>query len=272
MNMSSFYAKPSPVESNITSFNIHNVSIDVISAFTASWFAAPIVGSIDRTTTQNLAGTNTIKKCIFEETSSMIYTPHRWLSSWHCLRTLPVYGLTYATANIFDTYFEKLNKNNDINNINASNEIIKTSAITLVNTSISIWKGRLFARKYGAILPSGLPFRSYFLFLVRDANQMAFAFTIPSVLTKYVIKNNIINEDNRIKFETFSQLTLPVFALGISTYFHLLALDIYNRRELKFRYRQSLIFKVYPSTLALCMIRIIPPFCIGPPLNTYFRQ
>ena len=101
---------------------------------------------------------------------------------------------------------------------------------------------------------------------------MTFAFTLPNVLTKYVVKYNIINEENRDKFETYAQLTLPNVALIISVYLHLWGLDVYNRREFKFMNRQSLILKAYPATLGMFVIRCIPPFCIGPTLNTYFRK
>eukprot|EP01084_Bolivina_argentea_P039761 73473_1 len=262
-----------PSEDMNDSSTIAKLVIDVGSAVSAAWFAAPIVGSIDKATTQNMAGTNTMKQSIKEQILLSIRAPHRWITSWQCLFTIPVYSLTYSTVNIFDTYFERINKQSgNINNINTSNEAIKVSAVTAVNVSISIWKDRLFARKFGAILPTGLPLRAYLIFLIRDANQMLFTFTLPSVFTRYAVENNIIHNDKRDKFETYAQLTLPNVALIISVYLHLWALDVYNRRELKLRYRQSLIWKAYPATLGMFIIRCIPPFCIGPTLNTYFRR
>eukprot|EP00483_Globobulimina_turgida_P004299 UN04308 len=130
----------------------------------------------------------------------------------------------------------------------------------------------MFARKYGAILPAGLPFRAYFLFLLRDATQMIFSFTFPTVLTKYVAKYNMIENENRDKFQASAQIISPAIATVISVYFHLWGLDIYNRRELKMWQRQSLIIKAYPATLGMFFIRVVGPFCIGPTINTYFRD
>jgi hypothetical protein len=69
-----------------------------------------------------------------------------------------------------------------------------------------------------------------------------------------------------------SQMVSPLAVQVLVTPIHLLGLDLYNREGIKIGERLKHMKTLYPSALALRMIRFLPAYGIGGVINNELRR
>ncbi len=140
---------------------------------------------------------------------------------------------------------------------------------TAVNSAACIAKDRAFTRMFGTKAPTGLPWSTYGLFLVRDCATIFASFSLPPLVAERLSKEyNIPSE----RAQTIAQLSCPVGIQVFSTPLHLLGLNMYNVQSATTSQRIKTVASQYVgSTLARCG-RIFPAFGIGGELSRRFRN
>ncbi|KAI5463135.1 hypothetical protein BGZ63DRAFT_184414 [Mariannaea sp. PMI_226] len=190
-----------------------------------------------------------------------------------------VYFGTYATANLFDTFYATTN---DLDSTTISSTAAKFLATTLISTALGIYKDGYYAKAYGRLnRASPVPLWSYALFTGRDAITIFASFGIPALVAPHlsqlslsdaspVLSSLIGTEEASLKT---SQMIVPALTQFVTTPIHLTGLDLYNRPgKLGIRERLSSIRHHAPMAVPLRMMRILPVFGIGNMANTVFRN
>ena len=90
-----------------------------------------------------------------------------------------VYGSTYITANVTDTYCRTHG---------IPMEAPKFILVSLVNLTTTILKDRFLARVFGAKAPGRVPLSAYGLWATRDSLTILAAFILPNRMTDIAVK------------------------------------------------------------------------------------
>ena len=99
---------------------------------------------------------------------------------------------------------------------------------------------------------------------------MAFVFTLPPLIAPKVQETTGLSA---VSSGVVPQLASPVMCQFFITGFHLIGLDIYNRRgaDISLRDRAGFLSSEYGKTLVARMARIFFPFSIGAVMNKELR-
>ena len=228
---------------------------DFIAAIIAGFVATPFVSIIDKSVVQSTAKSISLKTT-FREGTKQLLNPSKFIRSPQFLMVWGVYSVTYLAANWSDT-ISKEYKFSDKNKL-----ITKLSATTSVNMTACILKDKTFAVKYGIQKIQSFPLISYNLFLMRDIISIGSSFTLPKLISDEIYKKTSYNLESQI------QLILPGLCQFINTPIHLLSLDYYNRSNIKFNNRISLISDIYKTTAIARVLRLSWSFGVGGLANT----
>ena len=278
----SIYA-PQPV---VLQHSCRTVPVDWMASFCAASCVSPAVGIIDRAFTQNAAGTHTIRKSVFESLRSLFFRPHQYFRKPDFWLLCTVYSATYGSANSFDSYYKYVNTKRGIENASqksATQELVKILGVSGVNTLGCIWKDKMFAQMcrptdnigkgaasaVKAVKPPRMPAIVYAIWFVRDSTVIWASFTFPSHIAKIMHEKFGFNEDRSF---LAAQFLGPVFSMTWATPLHLIGLDLYNHPNNNLRQRMQFLRQKYVASMLTKMIRIVPPFAIGPACNKYFRE
>jgi hypothetical protein len=204
--------------------------IDVGAAAAAAFLVSPLVAAIDRAIVENTCGRSTMAKSLKESAKTLAVAPLQFFKHKAFLWTWALYGTTYVVANAIDTSCEWASH---------PAKWPKFLGTTPVNMALVIRKDVAFANLFGTRPPTSLPLPSYGLFAVRDAHTIGAAFLVPPLLTRWFVDNEVIS--TRPRAEVASQLLAPAMVQFLSTPYHLLALDLYNRPGARWQDRLELI-------------------------------
>ena len=235
------------------------IGLDWVSGVCAAFTAAPVIMMIDKAVVQKSGGSATISASIKESMLSLMKNPIRFILKKEFLWIMFVYGSTYMAANSIDSLCKIYHK---------SDLFPKLIGVTAVNMTASILKDRAFAYSYGNKVMNKVGLVSMMLWLVRDVLTVAGAFVLPSRLA-YLFQKTGMDQKTSQKV---TQMTLPVTFQIALTPIHLLGYDHYNFATRKFGERLTYIRGVYPSTLAIRMVRMGTAYGIGANNNSTFRH
>lgn len=232
---------------------------DFFAATIAGFVATPFVSIIDKSVVQSTASSMSLKDS-FIKGAEQLLKPLKFIRSRQFLMVWGVYSATYLAANWSDTITDKLQFNHK------DKSITKLSTTTSVNMIACLLKDRAFAIKYGIQKVQSFPLISYNLFLMRDIISIGSGFTLPKIISDEIYKKTNYNVESQ------AQLILPGLCQFINTPIHLLSLDYYNRSNIKFNDRISLISDLYKSTAFARVLRLSWSFGVGGLANTKIKN
>ena len=237
--------------------------IDAAAAATASFAIAPIVGSIDRAIVENTAGRSTMGASLWASATTLVTRPLQFFTHRAFQWTWALYGATYLAANAIDTTCEWASK---------PARWPKFLGTTPVNMALVIRKDVAFSKLFGAGAGhSRMPLPSYGLFAIRDSHTVAAAFLLPPVLCQWLLDTEVVQ--HKTYAEVVAQVLAPAAVQFLSTPYHLLALDLYNRAgPVPFADRWALIRDKYVVSTLARIGRIGPAFGVGGVANRTLRE
>jgi hypothetical protein len=120
--------------------------------------------------------------------------------------------------------------------------------------------------------PTALPRSSYALFAVRDSHTIAASFLLPPIAATWMLDNGVFERRNAAWANALAQIASPTIVQLLSTPWHLMALDLYNRPSESWASRYRFIREKYLATTAARIGRILPAFGIGGYMNRVIRE
>lgn len=243
--------------------------VDAAAAATASFSISPVVASIDRAIVENTAGRSTMGASLWASVTTLATRPLQFFGHRAFQWTWALYGTTYLAANAIDTSCEWASK---------PARWPKFLGTTPVNMALVIRKDVAFSKLFGATnggVGSGparaMPLPSYALFAVRDSHTVAAAFLLPPVVCQWLLDTGVVKD--KTCAEVAAQVLAPAAVQFLSTPYHLLALDLYNRAgPLPFADRWALIRDKYVVSTLARIGRIGPAFGVGGVANRSLRE
>ncbi len=155
---------------------------------------------------------------------------------------------------------------------NVSAKMPKILGTTPVNMFLVIQKDIAFAHLFGTKAPTALPKPSLALFAIRDSHTVAASFLLPPVIGAWMEEKGMVSK--RAHGEFIAQLLAPSAVQLISTPYHLIALDLYNRPTgtVTWADRWALVREKYNVSVAARVGRILPAFGVGGVANRHLRE
>lgn len=236
----------------------NRIGIDFLSGIICGIVVAPVLATVDKAVVENASGKTSLTQSVKNSICEIARNPFIYMSSFEFLWILCVYGMTYMAFNATDSLC-KIFHVNDI--------LPKLFFVTLVNMAASIMKDRAFAQKFGVSEKQKVRAISLLIWFVRDVMTIASAFLLPPVVA-VMLEGYGMSSGHAINF---SQLICPIIMQLILTPLHLLGLDLSNFPEDTARVRILRLFKLYPFTTFLRMIRMGIAYGVGGVGNKYVR-
>lgn len=240
---------------------------DVGSALAATSLIAPIICLIDKSIVENASGRSASVLCSVQATLTSMYKhPRSFWAGKPLALIFMTYGSTYVVSNIVDTTASV--RSGNPNHAAVTSGTSKFLAATGTNTSLGLVKDRSFARTFGTGPPRPVPLPTLALFTVRDAITIFFSFNLPPLLVPWMPRNAYWRP------ESYAQFIGPAVCQFLSTPFHLLGLDLYNKvgPNVTLKDRAQAVRQNYLPSSAARMCRIVPAFGFGGVGNKYFRE
>jgi hypothetical protein len=194
--------------------------------------------------------------------------PHRFLTSKPFLLIFMLYSGTYLTANSLDT-FKSTTKNRPASSTTSGPA--KFVATSSANLGLCLYKDSQFTRMFGTVSGRAVPPATYALYAVRDCLTVFASFNVPPVLAPSLPLSE--QAEKYISRASAAQFLAPAAIQLISTPFHLLGLDLYNRNggtPFSDRLRKVRVDWLKSSIARMC--RIIPAFGFGGVVNNSMRK
>ncbi|KAM5451792.1 hypothetical protein MaudCBS49596_003620 [Microsporum audouinii] len=275
------------------------LAVDAASAATAGALICPIITIIDRSIIEKAAKGISIQSSLASSLKGMITKPHRFLTSTPFLLIYTLYSSTYLSANLIDTAVSTM-EDKAYNNV--STGVVKFVATALVNMSICVYKDSRFVKIFGsqsqgnnqstpakvassaaapqikgtaACLPPStprIPITSYGLFCFRDSLTIFASFNLPPIVARYV--PDAVASNPKSKY-AIAQFSIPAAVQIVSTPFHLLGLDLYNRQPvggLPAADRWARVTRDWAPSCIARVGRIVPAYGVGGVVNTRMRE
>ena len=250
--------------------------VDLAAAGCATLLVSPVIAAVDRAIVENTANVSTIRGSLQSSLRMACRSPAAFVCHRAFVWTAGLYGATYATANVIDTACEWAA---------TDARLFKFLGTTPVNMALVLRKDMVFARMFAAPVapvaqPVPLPFprSSLALFAVRDAHTVLASFLLPPVIGAWLHEHGAVA--TRARGELLAQLAAPCVIQLVSTPYHILALDLFNRpsgskggkKTVLGADRWAVIRQKYAVTVAARMGRILPAFGVGGVTNRHVRQ
>jgi hypothetical protein len=258
--------------------------VDLAAAGCATLLVSPVIAAVDRAIVENTANVSTIRGSLQSSLRMACRSPAAFVCHRAFVWTAGLYGATYATANVIDTACEWAA---------TDARLFKFLGTTPVNMALVLRKDMVFARMFAApvaavaqipqpvpVPPPSLPFPrpSLALFAVRDAHTVLASFLLPPVIGAWLHEHGAVA--TRARGELIAQLAAPCVIQLVSTPYHILALDLFNRpsgskggkKTVLGADRWAVIRQKYAVTVAARMGRILPAFGVGGVTNRHVRQ
>lgn len=244
------------------------MGIDVMSASVAGGLVAPIICAIDKAIIENASGKRPMLPSLRASFSSLLFRPHRFLTSKPFALIFALYSGTYITANSLDTFKSTVQDKPPSTTTSGPAKFFATSA---ANLSLCLYKDSQFTKIFGAVSPRPIPPVTYALFAARDCLTIFASFNLPPIIAPSLPLS--AEMERYVSRASTAQFLAPAAIQLVSTPFHLLGLDIYNRNgntTLKQRFAKVRADWLTSSFARMC--RIVPAFGVGGVVNKNVRE
>ncbi|KAK3645677.1 hypothetical protein LTR56_003722 [Elasticomyces elasticus] len=255
-----------------TSWNTQNLgsrlAVDVACAVSAGGLVAPLITMIDKAIIENASGKRPMMPSLKASLSSLLFRPHRFLTSKPFALILMLYSGTYLAANTLDT-FKSTTKNRAASSTTSGPT--KFAATSAANLSLCLYKDSQFTKMFGTASARPIPPVTYALFAARDCLTIFASFNLPPILAPNMPLSE--SAEKYISRASAAQFLAPAAIQLISTPFHLLGLDLYNRNggtPFSDRLRKVRVDWIKSSIARMC--RIVPAFGFGGVVNNGMRS
>jgi len=232
---------------------------DCAAAATAAVVAAPIISCIDRAICTNASGVMPFWPAMRESTAAAVRSPVSMLKGSPFRWLALVYASTYAAANIADTYSRR-------SRTDSRKAVLAAS--TTANATATIAKDRAFAQLFGASAARALPLPTYAIWGARDLLTMAFAFTIPPVVSAQLQDRLDVSPKTA---NVVATLGVPCVAQVVAAPLHLLGLNLYNAPTATLSTRIATVRSQAPITILAKSLRIFTAFSLAGLVNKELR-
>jgi len=199
--------------------------------------------------------------------STLFIRPHRFLTSKPFVLILMLYTGTYLAANTLDTFKSTTNNKAASSTTSGATKFAATSA---ANLSLCLYKDSQFTKMFGTVSARPVPPVTYALFAARDCLTIFASFNLPPILAPNMPLSE--SAEKYISRASAAQFLAPAAIQLISTPFHLLGLDLYNRNggtPFSDRLRKVRVDWLKSSIARMC--RIVPAFGFGGVVNNGLR-
>lgn len=216
---------------------------------------------------ENASGKRPMMASLRASASTLLSRPHRFLTGKPFALIIMVYGGTYLTANLLDT-FKSTTKDRPASS--KSNGVSKFFATSAANLSLGLYKDTQFTKMFGTVAARPIPGASYALFAVRDCLTIFASFNLPPLIAPSLPISSAA--EKYVSRASAAQFLAPAALQLISTPFHLLGLDLYNRNGgTPFSDRARKVRLDWLKSSLARMGRIVPAFSVGGIINNGMR-
>merc|ERR1711998_528664 len=206
----------------------------------------------------NACGTQPFWPALRESLTTMVHQPT------HMLRSAPfrwlalVYGATYASANLADTYCRRRYAQESTATV--------LVAATAANSATRKAKDRAFAQAFGSSASRAVPLATYCLWGSRDIVAIGFRITMPQHASAWLQART---DASPTAANIAAALAVPLFGNLFSTPLHLMGIHVYNEPHVyNIRTRVSAIASQMPTTLGALGVRTLAAFGLAGWVNT----
>ena len=233
---------------------------DTFPAVLAACAVAPFVATVDKAIAENASGKQALWTSFFKSCRQMGTSPATFAKQPACGYLAVLYGCTYVTANMFNTFEAK-------SKIEAP--VAKSAAIFGVNASASLWKDSAFAKLFGNKAPAPVPYTALSAWWMRDFIGMAVIFVAPPIVAKRLHTEYGFDQ---WRAEQLTQIVLPLAVQPVVAPFHLFGYVLYNQPTASWQSHMAVMKRELGGTVIMRWIRVFPPFCIGTIINSNLRR
>jgi hypothetical protein len=217
---------------------------------------------------ENASGKRPMMQSVKATLGTMLFRPHRFFTSKSFLLICMVYGGTYLTANTLDT-FKSTTKNRAASTTTSGPS--KFAATSAANLSLGLYKDSQYTKMFGTVAARPIPPVTYALFAVRDCLTIFASFNLPKILAPRMPMSEAA--ERYVSRASAAQFLAPATIQLLSTPFHLMGLDLYNRNggtTLRDRIHKVRVDWLKSSLARMC--RIVPAFGFGGVINNGMRS
>ncbi|KAK1069531.1 hypothetical protein LTR12_004579 [Friedmanniomyces endolithicus] len=243
------------------------MAVDGACAASAGGLVAPLITMIDKAIIENASGKRKMMDSLRASFSTLLLRPHRFLTSKPFALILMLYTGTYLAANTLDTFKSTTNNKAASSTTSGATKFAATSA---ANLSLCLYKDSQFTKMFGTVSARPVPSATYALFAARDCLTIFASFNLPTILAPKMPLSE--SAEKYISRASAAQFLAPAAIQLISTPFHLLGLDLYNRNggtAFSDRLRKVRVDWLKSSIARMC--RIVPAFGLGGIVNNGLR-
>ncbi|KAK0284934.1 hypothetical protein LTR35_000270 [Friedmanniomyces endolithicus] len=243
------------------------MTVDAACAVSAGGLVAPLITMIDKAIIENASGKRKMMDSLRASFSTLLLRPHRFLTSKPFALILMLYTGTYLAANTLDTFKSTINNKAASSTTSGATKFAATSA---ANLSLCLYKDSQFTKMFGTVSARPVPSVTYALFAARDCLTIFASFNLPPILAPKMPLSE--SAEKYISRASAAQFLAPAAIQLISTPFHLLGLDLYNRNggtAFSDRLRKVRVDWLKSSIARMC--RIVPAFGLGGVVNNGLR-
>ncbi|KAK0260286.1 hypothetical protein LTR91_012132 [Friedmanniomyces endolithicus] len=243
------------------------MAVDAACAASAGGLVAPLITMIDKAIIENASGKRKMMDSLKASCSTLLLRPHRFLTSKPFALILMLYTGTYLAANTLDTFKSTTNNKAASSTTSGATKFAATSA---ANLSLCLYKDSQYTKMFGTVSARPVPPVTYALFAARDCLTIFASFNLPPILAPNMPLSE--SAEKYISRASAAQFLAPAAIQLISTPFHLLGLDLYNRNggtSFGDRLRKVRVDWLKSSIARMC--RIVPAFGFGGVVNNGLR-
>ncbi|KAK5111310.1 hypothetical protein LTR85_012205 [Meristemomyces frigidus] len=260
------------VEKERPAWNTKNIgsriAVDAACAATAGGVVSPIITMIDKAIIENASGKRALMTSLKDQAAALLLRPHHFLTSKPFALIIMLYGGTYLTANSLDTFKSTTNGRAASSTTSGASKFAATSA---ANLSLCLYKDSQFTKMFGTVSARPIPPVTYALFAARDCLTIFASFNLPPIIAPKLPLSD--TAEKYISRVSAAQFLAPAAIQLVSTPFHLLGLDLYNRNggtPFSDRMRKVRLDWLKSSIARMC--RIVPAFGFGGVINNGMRS
>lgn len=227
---------------------------------------------------ENASGRASLSASVKNSFRSLLLRPHAVVFSKPVALIFAVYGGTYLTANALDTATSTLTNKAAAHVTSGTGKFAASSA---ANIGLGVYKDQVYARMFGPVGQAvrRVPAASYALFTARDCITIFASFNVPVLLAPAVTACMGDELRRRLSGQTLLQFAAPAAAQVLTTPFHLLGLDLYNRPRgatgpglPTWAERCAQVYKNWGISVLARLCRIIPAYGVGGVVNVKVRK